>query len=333
MKKLREILEMAKINWSKNKQNSIAYKQVPPVYKGNFKVNRSPGASSRGGIATMLKGGSRRKVKISLAPIKASDDNIQIRDPNNGNNLTINVDGSINIGNFPSSTSVTQGTSPWVISGTITANAGTNLNTSLLALDSTVAKDASLTTINTSINTLLKSANTLTAVTTLGTITNVVHVDDNAGSLTIDQPTASNLNAQVVGNIASAATDSGNPVKVGAVFNSTLAAITNGQRSNLQTNQFGELAVIIRNKFLNVHGAATTVVKSGSGRLNALVFNSGTSSSIVTIYDNIVASGTIIATINPANSGPFYLQYNAEFSTGLTVTTTVSATDITVLYQ
>ncbi len=74
MKKLREILEMAKINWSKNKQNSIAYKQVPPVYKGNFKVNRSPGASSRGGIATMLKGGSRRKVKISLAPIKASDD-------------------------------------------------------------------------------------------------------------------------------------------------------------------------------------------------------------------------------------------------------------------
>lgn len=32
-------------------------------------------------------------------------------------------------------TSVTQGTSPWVISGTVTANAGTNLNTSLLALE------------------------------------------------------------------------------------------------------------------------------------------------------------------------------------------------------
>ncbi len=62
---------------------------------------------------------------------------------------------------------VTQSTSPWVISGTVTANAGTNLNTSLLALDSTVAKDASLTTINTSINTLLKPANTLAAVTSI----------------------------------------------------------------------------------------------------------------------------------------------------------------------
>lgn len=55
----------------------------------------------------------------------------------------------------------------------VTANAGTNLNTSLLALDSTVAKDASLTTINNSINTLLKPANTLAAVTTVSTVTTV----------------------------------------------------------------------------------------------------------------------------------------------------------------
>lgn len=36
------------------------------------------------------------------------------------------------------------------------------------------------------LSTRLKSADTLTAITTLGTITNVVHVDDNAGSLTVD---------------------------------------------------------------------------------------------------------------------------------------------------
>lgn len=36
------------------------------------------------------------------------------------------------------SVTVIQGTSPWVISGTVTANAGTNLNTSLLALDTSV---------------------------------------------------------------------------------------------------------------------------------------------------------------------------------------------------
>lgn len=35
-----------------------------------------------------------------------------------------------------STVAVTQSTSPWIISGTVTANAGTNLNTSLLALES-----------------------------------------------------------------------------------------------------------------------------------------------------------------------------------------------------
>lgn len=39
-------------------------------------------------------------------------------------------------GTFP----VTQSTSPWVVSGSVTANAGTNLNTSALALDATLAK-------------------------------------------------------------------------------------------------------------------------------------------------------------------------------------------------
>lgn len=53
----------------------------------------------------------------------------------------------------------------------MTANAGTNLNTSALALDSTVAKDASLTTLNTSVNSLLKPASTLAALTS---ITNTV---------------------------------------------------------------------------------------------------------------------------------------------------------------
>jgi len=60
------------------------------------------------------------------------------------------------------------------VDGTITANIGTS---------GALALDASLTTLNTSVNTLLKPANTLAAVTS---ITNVVHVDDNAGSLTVD---------------------------------------------------------------------------------------------------------------------------------------------------
>ena len=46
-----------------------------------------------------------------------------------------------------STVAVTQSTSPWVVSGTVTANAGTNLNTSLLALES----GGNLASINTKI--------------------------------------------------------------------------------------------------------------------------------------------------------------------------------------
>ena len=58
----------------------------------------------------------------------------------------------------------------------VTANAGTNLNTSALTLDSTVAKDSSLSTLNTSVNTLLKPASTLAAVTTVGTVSAVTAI-------------------------------------------------------------------------------------------------------------------------------------------------------------
>lgn len=69
------------------------------------------------------------------------------------------------------------------IDNSMTANAGTNLNTSLLALDSTVAKDASLTILNTSVNTLLKPGSTLTKVTTIDTITNPIVVTGVATSV------------------------------------------------------------------------------------------------------------------------------------------------------
>lgn len=62
--------------------------------------------------------------------------------------ITLNVSaaqsGTWNVGTVTTLTSitnpvaVTQSTSPWVVSGTVTANAGTNLNTSLLALDTSV---------------------------------------------------------------------------------------------------------------------------------------------------------------------------------------------------
>jgi hypothetical protein len=55
----------------------------------------------------------------------------------------------------------------------------------------------------------------------------------------VSQATASNLNAQVVGNIASAGADSGNPVKTGGVFNTTQPTALNGQRVDSQATARG----------------------------------------------------------------------------------------------
>lgn len=48
---------------------------------------------------------------------------------------------------------------------------------------------------------------------------------------------------QVQGNVASGIADSGNPVKVGGVYNSTLPTLTTGQRGDLQVGSRGALAV------------------------------------------------------------------------------------------
>lgn len=51
------------------------------------------------------------------------------------------------------------------VTGSVTANAGTNLNTSLLALDSTVAKDATIVSSNTKLDTLHTDLSTTTLTT------------------------------------------------------------------------------------------------------------------------------------------------------------------------
>lgn len=70
-----------------------------------------------------------------------------------------------------------------------------------------------------------------------------VTIASNQPDINVSQPTASNLNAQVVGNVANAATDSGNPVKAGGVFNTSIPLLTNGQRGNLQLGENSALIV------------------------------------------------------------------------------------------
>lgn len=59
------------------------------------------------------------------------------------------------------------------------------------------------------------------------------------GIATSDNQT--NGNQKVQGNVAAGAADSGNPVKVGAIYNSTQPTFANGQRTDLQSDTRGNL--------------------------------------------------------------------------------------------
>lgn len=66
---------------------------------------------------------------------------------------------------------------------------------------------------------------------------------------------------QVQGNVASGATDSGNPVKIGGVFNTTLPILTNGQRSHAQLDSRGNL----RASLVDANGTQGVTVSAGTG--------------------------------------------------------------------
>ncbi len=79
--------------------------------------------------------------------------------------------------------------------------------------------------------------------------------------------------------------------------------------------------------------ATTTVVKATPGILHSVIINTPTSSSVITLYDNTVASGTKIGTITvPASPLPVTLVYDITFTTGLSINTATGTSDITIAY-
>lgn len=59
------------------------------------------------------------------------------------------------------------------------------------------------------------------------------------GNLKVAVSSTGTTTQQVVGNVANAATDSGNPVKVGGIYNTAPGTLTNGQRGDLQLGNTG----------------------------------------------------------------------------------------------
>lgn len=200
--------------------------------------------------------------------------------------------------------------------GTITANAGTNLNTSALALESggNLASIKSKTdNLDVLLSTRLKPADTLAAITTVGTITNpvavtksgtwsnlgisggtintisnVVHIDDNSGSLTVDNG----------GTFAVQATKSGTWSNLG-ISGGTIAATQSGTWNiNTLTSITNPIAVTKSGTWSNLGISGGTIASTQSGNWsvrnqdgagNALTTNSTTPSAKFALDQNIVS--------------------------------------------
>lgn len=92
-----------------------------------------------------------------------------------------------------------------------------------------------------------------------------------------------------------------------------------------------------RFNYANIAAAATTVVKSGVGVLHSIVItNPGATSNTVKVYDNTVASGTVIADWSTSGGAPVAGQYifDCAFTVGLTIVTAgTTSPNVTVTYR
>lgn len=207
--------------------------------------------------------------------------------------------------------------------GQVTANAGTNLNTSLLALDSTVAKDSSLSTLNTSVNTLLKPASTLAAVTTVGTVSSVTAIanalpagDNNIGNVdivTLPSIPAGTNNIGDVDVLSLPATPAG----------TNLIGFTSQAGQSGNTNALTEVD--------STALAASLVIKNGAGRLYRLSGVNTGPAQYIQVFNatSAPANGTapILLCYAPSFSNfSFDLgNFGKYFSTGITVTNSTTA--------
>jgi hypothetical protein len=129
--------------------------------------------------------------------------------------------------------------------------------------------------------TALKTDGSATTQPVSGTVTANIGT---SGSLALDA-TLTGGNQQVQGNVAGAATDSGNPVKVGAKYNATPPTYTDGQRTDLQSDTRGSMKVTL------MGNNATTSVNIAADNADA-VATSGTSRNLHVLGRNTVYNGT-----------------------------------------
>lgn len=264
---------------------------------------------------------------------------------------TVSISGSVTVSGTVAATQ--SGT--WNItniSGTISLPTGAATAAKQPALGTAGSASSDVITVQgigsmTPILTTLSGTNNINTVSTVTTVATVTSVTQNAD---VRQSTASNLNAQTVGNIASDSADSGNPIKVGSRAIAALSGTTLVSAADRVDAQ-GDLdgAIITRNNYALgdvVSGANTTTGTSAVEVIAApganvflyisavQVANTGASASLITFQRDTGGSpATLGYTIAPAGGGS-----NIRFDPPLKVSTAnqnfgfTAATGSTTIY-
>lgn len=107
----------------------------------------------------------------------------------------------------------------------------------------------------------------------------------------------------------------------------TTATITNVPHVIVDSIPAGSSSLM---RFLT--GAGTTTVKAGAGHLYRISVLGGSGVNTVTVYDNTIAAGTIIAILD-VNKLQGTIEFGATFATGLTVVITGADTNVSVVYD
>jgi len=86
--------------------------------------------------------------------------------------------------------------------------------------------------------------------------------------------------------------------------------------------------------YSHINSNGTTTIKPAPGWLHALTLNNPVATSVITIYDSLSGSGTVIGVITvPSGQGIVSLPYECSFNVGLTIVMATAASDITVSWE
>jgi hypothetical protein len=92
-----------------------------------------------------------------------------------------------------------------------------------------------------------------------------------------------------------------------------------------------ETSPIWRN--INTTAVTALILKRGPGRLHHVNFNTIPNTTIVSIYDALSAANPICVMNPPNGATPFTMNFDLDFYTGLTITTTPNNADVTIVWE